>query len=82
MLTKNELEHLKWVYERMQYVHKENPQYDYMLKFRHILNKEDVAITEYDDEVTSTPLGYIEGLPQFGRFKRNTKYRIYVEEVE
>ena len=30
--------HLKWIYERLIEVHKENPNYDYMLKFKKIIN--------------------------------------------
>jgi len=32
-----DLEHLEWIYNRMIVVHKENPKYDYMLKFKEIL---------------------------------------------
>lgn len=30
-------QHLQWIYDRMVEVHKENPNYDYMIKFRSIL---------------------------------------------
>lgn len=30
-------QHLLWIYNRMIEVHKENPNYDYMIKFRDIL---------------------------------------------
>jgi hypothetical protein len=36
---------------------------------------------ECEGEFTSSPLGYIDGFPELGRFKRNTKYRVYIEEV-
>ena len=41
----------------------------------------DEIYDDYDTEVVSSPLGYLDGFPEFGRYKRNTKYRIYVEEV-
>ena len=40
-MSKKDLEHLKWVYERMQYVHKERIDVDYMLKFKEILKRLD-----------------------------------------
>ena len=43
-MIEDELEHLKWIYERMQYVHKEDPRVDYMIKFKKILQKLDVAL--------------------------------------
>jgi hypothetical protein len=30
-------EHLEWIYHRMIEIHGENPNYDYMIKFREIL---------------------------------------------
>lgn len=32
-----DIKHLEWVYERMKYVHNENENYDYMIRFRDIL---------------------------------------------
>lgn len=32
-----DIKHLEWVYERMKYVHNENENYDYMIRFREIL---------------------------------------------
>ena len=32
-----DIKHLEWVYERMKYVHNENDNYDYMIRFREIL---------------------------------------------
>lgn len=32
-----DIKHLEWVYERMKYVHNEKENYDYMIKFREIL---------------------------------------------
>lgn len=40
-------EFLKWMYQRLAYVHKENPLYDYMHKFRAIIE------TIPEDQVTS-----------------------------
>lgn len=31
-------QHLEWIYQRLIHVHKENPNYDYMLKFKEIIN--------------------------------------------
>lgn len=47
-MSKEELQHLKWIYERMVNVHGENPKVDYMQKFRQILNKEDASTEVYD----------------------------------
>ena len=44
-MTKKNLDHLKWIYERMQYVHKERIDIDYMLKFKEILKEEDVKLS-------------------------------------
>ena len=44
-MVKKDLEHLKWIYERMVYVHKERTDVDYMLKFKDILNQEDFALS-------------------------------------
>jgi hypothetical protein len=30
--------HLEWIYDRMKNVHNENENYDYMIKFREIIN--------------------------------------------
>jgi hypothetical protein len=32
-------EHLQWIYNRLVNVHGEDPNYDYMLKFKEIINK-------------------------------------------
>lgn len=32
-----DIKHLEWVYERMKCVHNENENYDYMIRFREIL---------------------------------------------
>jgi hypothetical protein len=38
-MSQSDINHLKWIYERLIHVHKENPNYDYMLKFKEIINK-------------------------------------------
>ena len=43
MKTRN-IEHLKWIYERMVHVHKENENLDYMIKFREIIHNEEKPI--------------------------------------
>ena len=40
-MSLKELEHLKFIYERLIYVHKEKSNYDYMLRFKEILQKLD-----------------------------------------
>jgi hypothetical protein len=39
-----DIKHLEWVYERMKCVHNENENYDYMLRFREILE----ALSQHD----------------------------------
>lgn len=31
-------QHLEWIYNRLIHIHGENPNYDYMLKFKEIIN--------------------------------------------
>lgn len=49
----NDIKHLEWVYERMKYVHSENENYDYMIRFREILEalKQPVVISSACDEI-------------------------------
>ena len=42
-MTRKDLDHLKWMYERMVEVHHENINVDYMLKFKEILKQEDFS---------------------------------------
>jgi hypothetical protein len=39
-MTKEEVKHVNWMYNRLTSVHKENPNYDYMLKFKEIIDKQ------------------------------------------
>lgn len=32
-------QHLTWIYERLIYIHKENPHYDYMIKLKQIIDE-------------------------------------------
>ena len=43
-MLQKDLDHLKWVYERMQYIHNERIDVDYMLKFKEILQQEQTQI--------------------------------------
>ncbi len=43
-MNKEDLEHLKWIYERMIYVYKEKTNVDYMIRFKNILNNLDKEI--------------------------------------
>ena len=36
-MNQKDINHLEWVYERMQFVHNENPNLDYMKRFREII---------------------------------------------
>lgn len=36
-MKEKDIKHLEWVYERMKYVHNENENHDYMIRFREIL---------------------------------------------
>lgn len=38
-LTLQEIGHLKWIHARLQFIHKENPNFDYMIKFDRIIKK-------------------------------------------
>ena len=42
MIEQKDLVHLRWIYDRLKNVHKENEQYDYMIKFKGILEKYDL----------------------------------------
>ncbi len=39
-MTKEEVKHINWMYNRLISVHNENPNYDYMLKFKEIIDKQ------------------------------------------
>lgn len=52
-LTKEEIEHLSFIYERLIHVHGENQNYDYMRKFAVILYKiSEVDFNEYKQRLT------------------------------
>jgi hypothetical protein len=38
-ITPEDILHLEWIYSRMHFIHKENPNYDYMRKFDSIIKK-------------------------------------------
>lgn len=48
-----DIKHLEWVYERMKYVHNENENYDYMIRFSEILKalRQPAVISSACDEV-------------------------------
>lgn len=48
-----DIKHLEWVYKRMKYVHNENENYDYMIRFREILEalRQPAVISSACDEV-------------------------------
>lgn len=39
MIKPEEVKHIEWIYYRMVFKHQENPNFDYMIKFREILEK-------------------------------------------
>jgi hypothetical protein len=39
MYSEEDLKHLEWIYGRLVDVHNENPNYDYILKFKSIIEK-------------------------------------------
>jgi hypothetical protein len=38
-MTKDEIKHIKWMYSRLTSVHKENENFDYMKRFKEIIDK-------------------------------------------
>jgi len=39
-MTKDEIKHINWMYNRLTSVHKENPNTDYMIRFKEIIDKQ------------------------------------------
>ncbi|QQV90427.1 hypothetical protein Harreka1_20 [Olleya phage Harreka_1] len=39
-MTKEEIKHINWMYNRLTSVHKENPNVDYMIRFKEIIDKQ------------------------------------------
>lgn len=39
-MTKEEIKHINWMYNRLTSVHKENPNVDYMMRFKEIIDKQ------------------------------------------
>ena len=39
-MTKDEIKHINWMYNRLTSVHKENPNFDYMIRFKEIIDKQ------------------------------------------
>ena len=39
-MTKDEIKHINWMYNRLTSVHKENPNVDYMIRFKEIIGKQ------------------------------------------
>jgi hypothetical protein len=39
ILNKNDRKHLQFIFDRLEEVYNENPNYDYMIKFKEIINK-------------------------------------------
>ncbi len=59
-----DISHLEWIYERMKYIHNENEDYDYMIRFREILKALRSSLVTLKEETTTNekpvlPAGYI-----------------------
>ncbi len=39
-MNKDEIKHINWMYNRLTSVHKENPNVDYMIRFKEIIDKQ------------------------------------------
>lgn len=53
ILTKEEIRHLAFIYNRMIHIHNENENYDYMIKFSTILYKiSEADFNEYKQRLT------------------------------
>ena len=39
-MTKEEIKHINWMYNRLTSVHKENPNLDYMMRFKEIIDQQ------------------------------------------
>ena len=39
MYSEKELNHIEWIYNRMVFKHNENPNYDYMIKFKSLIEQ-------------------------------------------
>lgn len=44
-MNSKDIKHLEWMYERLKVQHKENENYDYMVRFREIIEKLRQSIT-------------------------------------
>ncbi len=82
-----DIKHLEWVYERMNNVHNENENYDYMIRFREILEalrqsdiKESLNEVLSDLSKLSTSLYMNEDIYN-GKDGENFKYREKIYEI-
>ena len=39
-MTKEDIKHINWMYNRLTSVYKENPNFDYMIRFKEIIDKQ------------------------------------------
>ena len=53
-MTKDEIKHINWMYNRLTSVHKENPNLDYMIKFKEIIDQQ-LTIPVVSDTLILTP---------------------------
>jgi hypothetical protein len=74
----SDLDFLKWLYERIQYVYKENINVDFMLKFKEILQKIDINFHNYKNK--SSPLFYAK--IEIYDSEANHSQNIYFEDKE
>lgn len=79
-------QHLEWIYQRLIHVHKENENYDYMIKFRSILGPDPSSPTpsfEYEMFFKSEPTDFckIDGWYPIatGRIKNPERIEEYIK---
>lgn len=63
-MTKKEINHLEWVYDRMLYVHRENENVDYMIRLKQIVDSfgKEKPVIQKKESMTKTILIIIAGI--------------------
>lgn len=51
-MENKDIQHLRWIYDRLIYKHKENMYYDYMEKFKEIIDS--ISVDEIKNELPQT----------------------------
>ena len=55
-MTIKDINHLEWVHERMQFVHNENENLDYMIRFKEIIEQAKKEICQYSENLHNANL--------------------------